>query len=161
MRKIGCFVLLGAVVAATAALAGNTTVVTPRTGDVTFPITPPKLDRSGGSIGDATRGGMAPVNGVDAYFKVVPASGFNYTFGPHQREMLFRPTGTISAGYVTLAAAPIDGAQQCSFTTQTITNFYVSANVGQSINNAVTSLAANAKACYTYSLSNKTWDRSQ
>jgi hypothetical protein len=61
---------------------------------------------------------------------------------------------------IVLAAAPSDGARECVFSADIVTTLVVSANTGQSINNAATSLAANASACYIYSLSNLTWDRS-
>lgn len=158
-KTLGALALLGAALIVPA-LAGNTILFSSKTGDIIFPITPPNSSKTGGSIGDATRGGMAPVNGADAYFKVVAGTGFSYTFGNYQSEMIFRPAGTLAAGYVTMAPAPVDGARQCVFSTQEITAFYANANTGQSINNAVTALAANTRYCYTYSQSNLTWDRS-
>lgn len=103
----------------------------------------------------------AQISNVSGYTKLVPDSLFNYTFGNGQTDMLFRPAGTLAFGYVTLAASPSDGARQCVFTTQQITTLYLTANAGQAINNAVSTLAANARACYIYSLSNTTWDRAQ
>lgn len=136
-----------------AALAANTTFFT-SIGDIIFPMSPT-------TIGDPVLGGMAPVNGRLSYTKVAAATGFSYTFGNYQQEMLFEPAGTLAAGYVTLAPTPVDGSKACVFSTQIITALSVSANVGQTIVNAVTSLAANARACYLYSSSNLQWDRSQ
>lgn len=88
-------------------------------------------------------------------------TGYSNTFGALQGFLVFRLPGTMPYSYVTLAAAPADGQRQCIFVSGgAITNLHLSANVGQSINNAVTTLANNTGACYTYSLSNTTWDRS-
>lgn len=93
------------------------------------------------------------------YVKRVPLTGFTLTFGNSQSYLALNPAGTLATGTVTLAPAPSDGAKECIFTTQTITSLTVSANTGQSINNAVTTLSANTGVCYLYSASNTTWDR--
>lgn len=93
------------------------------------------------------------------YVKNVPLTGFSLIFGNAQSYLGLNPGGTLAAGTVTLAPAPSDGARECIFSTQTITSLTVSANSGQSINNAVTTLSANTGACYLYSASNLTWDR--
>lgn len=88
-------------------------------------------------------------------------TGYSNTFGNLVGHLVFRLTGTMPYSYVTMAPAPADGQRQCIFAGGgAITALYVSANAGQSINNAPTTLAANAGACFTYSLSNTTWDRS-
>jgi hypothetical protein len=74
--------------------------------------------------------------------------------------MAFNLTTTLSAVTIVLAAAPSDGARECIFSGgYGVTTVVVAANTGQSINNAVTSFAANVGACYLYSASNLTWDR--
>ena len=143
-----------------AALAANNTFFT-SIGDLVFPFFPPSPTGQNGTIGDVARGGMAPVNGNLSYTKAVPSTGFSLTFGNFQKDMALNPSGTLAAGYVTMAPAPVDGTRACIFSTQIITALYVSANTGQSINNAATSLAANVRICYLYSKSNTTWDRSQ
>lgn len=95
------------------------------------------------------------------YYKSTPTSGFRFTFTATQRYAAFTPAGTLNYGYVTFAAAPSDGSQECVFSTTAITTLYLTANTGQTLNNAVTTLAANAKVCYLYSASNTTWDRAQ
>ena len=60
-----------------------------------------------------------------------------------------------------MAPNPVDGANECVFSTQIITALSISANAGQSINNAITTLGALGSACYRYSLSNLTWDQSR
>ena len=96
------------------------------------------------------------------YIKIAPLTGSSYTMGTFQiSELLAAPAGTISTMTATLPAGVLDGARACIFSTQTITTLTVSASAGQSINNAVTTLAANGRVCYTYGSSNTTWDRSQ
>lgn len=101
----------------------------------------------------------AQLTSQSGYYKSAPATGFTFTFGNSQSFAAFAPSTTLSTGTVTLAPSPSDGARECIFTTNTITTLTVSANTGQSINNAVTTLSANTNACYLFSLSNLTWDR--
>ena len=154
------FLLAAAIVAG----AANNTFVT-AIGDLIFPFTPPTgagaATGTGGTIGNAGGQGMAPLNGSQSYTKRVPGTGWNYTAGNFESRMMFRPTTTVAAGYVTMAANPVDGGELCIFTTQTITAFYPTANTGQTLEDAVTTLAANAHVCYTYSIANATWNRSQ
>lgn len=98
---------------------------------------------------------------TSGYYKSIPTTGFTFTFGNQQIWAAFAPAGTLNAGYVTFAATPSDGARECVFSTQILTNLILAANTGQTLNNAVTTLAANATVCYLYSASNTTWDRDQ
>lgn len=102
----------------------------------------------------------AQITSQSGYYKSVPTSSFTFTFGNSQTTAAFKPAGTLSYGYVTFAPAPSDGAQQCVFSTTAITTLYMSANTGQTLADAVTTLAANGKVCYLYSVSNATWNRS-
>lgn len=146
------------------ALAANNTFVT-AIGDLIFPFTPPtNAGASGGvsgTIGNAGGQGMAPLNGSQSYAKVVPSTGFTATFGNFQQELLLKPAGTLLAGYINLAPAPVDGGKACIFTTATITNLYIAAGAGATLADAVTTLTANGRVCYLYSLSNATWNRMQ
>jgi hypothetical protein len=152
-------VVAATLVAATvAALASSATFFT-SIGDLVFPFGVPTPAGQNGTIGDPVRGGMAPVNGNLAYTKVAAATGFSYTFGNFQQWMALRPAGTLAAGYVTMAPSPVDGSVACVSSTQIITSLNLSANTGQTLNDAATSLAANARTCYLYSIGNKTWDR--
>ncbi len=97
-----------------------------------------------------------------------PTSSFLYTFANNVSYASFTPSGTIAYGYIALNAAPSDGTRNCMFSTQTITTLYVCVTstgptncVTTNLNAAVTTLAANATACYIYSASNQNWDRSQ
>ncbi len=95
------------------------------------------------------------------YYKSAPATGFTYTFGANVVEALFRPSTTLSTGSITMAANPNDGQPACFWSKNIVTTLTVAANTGQSINDAVTTVGAAGHACYVYSLSNATWDRSE
>lgn len=103
----------------------------------------------------------AQITAAMGYYKSVPASLFTFTFGNAQRVAAFDPSGTLDYGYVTLAPAPSDGTEQCVFSTAAITTLYLSASAGQTLADAVTTLAANGRNCYLYGTSNATWNRSQ
>lgn len=110
---------------------------------------------------------LGSINNVTKTTKVSPGqaalggTGYSNTFSNNQGYLVFVLPGTMPYSYVTLAASPPDGAKQCVFAGGgAITALYVSANVGQSIANAATTLSSNSGQCFTYSLSNTTWDRS-
>ncbi len=96
-----------------------------------------------------------------AYYKSVPSTGFTFTFGNTQTRALFRPSTTLSTGTITLPPNPSDGDTPCFWSKNIVTTLTLSANTGQSINDAVTTLGAAGHACYTYSSSNLTWDRAE
>jgi hypothetical protein len=95
------------------------------------------------------------------YYKGVPPNLFTFTFANNQSLADFVPSGTLAYGYITFAPAPSDGAQECFYSKAAITTLYLSANTGQTLNDAVTTLGALAQNCYLYSASNATWDRSK
>lgn len=108
------------------------------------------------------------VTNVYSYVKAVVTAGggtaasnfYTNTFGNFQSYLTFVLPGTMAYSYVVLAAAPSDGARECIFAGGgAITNIYITANSGQTLDNAVTTLSTGTGACYIYSLSNLTWDR--
>lgn len=102
----------------------------------------------------------AQITAVKGYYRSAPTSLFNFTFGNAQSLAAFDPAGTLAYGYVTLAPNPSDGTEACFFSTAAITTLYVAANTGQTLSDAVTTLAANARNCYLYAQSQATWYRS-
>lgn len=107
-------------------------------------------------------GGLATytVNPVTAATPTTAAGYQNYV-GNFQTQVLIEPTATMPFSYTYLPTAPYDGQAVCEFTTATITLLYwTTIQAGQSINNATTTLAANARNCFTYSASNAVWNRS-
>lgn len=99
------------------------------------------------------------ITSQSGYYKSIPSSLFTFTFANNQTYAVFVPSGTLAYGYVKLAPAPSDGARECFYSQAAITTLYLTANTGQTINNAVTTLGAQAGNCYLYSASNATWDR--
>ena len=87
------------------------------------------------------------------------ASG-TYTFSNGQSYIILTPGTTVASLTIVMEATPSDGARECVFSNSIITTLAIVANTGQTINNAATSLSAAAGACYSYSASNLTWDRS-
>ena len=120
---------------------------------------------SGASLaatGNITAGGK--LLGPWGTYAINPASVAtyaSYTFANGQTLMSFTPGGTVSYIYVTMAPAPKDGDQACLFSTQTVTNLYLTASPGQTLVSAATALAANVRQCYTYSSGATSWTRTQ
>lgn len=115
----------------------------------------------------------AEINNAPGYKKVSVGQTLNVAngysgqvFGNYQTYLIFIVPATMPYSYVTLAPAPSDGARDCVVASGgALTSLYVAANSGQSIANNGTaaagiSLSTNTTACFTYSLSNLTWDRS-
>lgn len=102
----------------------------------------------------------AQITATHGYYHSVPASLFTFTFSNNQGIAAFDPAGTLVYGYVTLAPNPSDGTEACVFSTAAITTLYLTANTSQTVNDAVTTLGANARVCYLYGLSSTTWFRS-
>jgi hypothetical protein len=170
------------IVAAAVALAANTTFVT-NIGDIVFPFSPPNQSAgTPGTIDNMTIGATTPqpgtftnatvnntltaaqVNSMIGSYAKNPASSTyypSYQFANNQSQLLFSGNGTTSYTYVTLAPNPIDGWEACFFSQGAITTLYVYGSPGQTVVNAATSMSANSKQCYKYSLSNTTWTRSQ
>jgi len=114
---------------------------------------------------------LPKITNVYGYYKAstsVSTSGFTYSFGSNVTYAAFDASGTSTYGYFTLATAPSDGSLNCIFSTAAVTFTYVcSASTGKgnctttSVNDGITTLAANGRACYLYSASNTAWDRVQ
>ena len=99
-------------------------------------------------------------NGVlQAYDYQVLATGFTYTFASGVTNLIANPAGTLATGTITMPASPVDGMTITFSSSQAITALTVSANTGQSIVSAVTTLAAGGGAKYLYRSTNTTWYR--
>lgn len=162
---------------AVAALAANTTFFT-SIGDIVFPFKAPTTNPAApGTINNMTIGDETPragtfttvtadqVNAALGAYATNPASSASYrsyVFANDQTLLMFTPTGTVAYIYVTLAAAPQDGQQNCVFSAGTITSLFLVAGApAQTIVGAITAMTANTRYCYTYSAGNNTWVRSQ
>jgi hypothetical protein len=101
----------------------------------------------------------AQITSQSGYYKSTPASLFTFTFGNSQSYAAFQNASALAYGYVTFAPAPSDGSRECLFSIGGVTTLYLSANTSQTLDNAITTMAANTGYCYLFSLSNTTWDR--
>jgi hypothetical protein len=106
---------------------------------------------------------MAIIDGtnglIQAYDYQTPVTGFSYTFASGVQVLVMNPAGTLATGTITMPAAPADGMTVRFSTSQIITALTVSANSGQSIVAAVTSLVLGGSAQYIYRATNTTWYR--
>lgn len=93
------------------------------------------------------------------YDKQVPIAGFSITVGDNIKDLILDPAGTLASGTVTMPATPFDGQEVTVSSTQIVTSLTVSANAGQSIKNAPTTIAAGGQFTYKYVESNTTWYR--
>lgn len=104
----------------------------------------------------------AQINAQMGYQVASPATGFTYTFGNSDSLIVLTPSATLASGTVTLAAAPSDGDQNCLYSKSAVTTLVVAkGDSAQTLNDAVTTIAALAKVCYLYQLSTNTWNRSK
>ena len=95
------------------------------------------------------------------YIKSVAVTAGTYSMSTYQfSELLNASAGTIATLTVNLPVGILDGARACIFSGTTITQLILSGGAN-TINNAVTTLSAAGRVCYTYGASNTTWDRSQ
>jgi hypothetical protein len=99
-------------------------------------------------------------NGVlQSYDYQVLTTGFSYTFPAGTQVLIINPAGTLATGTITMPSTPADGMTVRFSSSQIITALTVSANTGQSIVSAVTTLALGGSAQYMYRQSNTTWYR--
>lgn len=96
---------------------------------------------------------------LQSYDYQVLTTGFSYTFASGITTLIAEPAGTLATGAITMPSTPADGMVIAFNSTQIITTLTVSANTGQSIVDAVTTLAAGGGAKYIYRLANTTWYR--
>lgn len=96
----------------------------------------------------------------------VPTTGFSITIGsgpPVVNKLILDPAGTLASGTITMPASPVDGQVIEITSSATITALTVSANAGQSIKNAPTTLVVSATGpqgySFIYHTANTTWYR--
>ena len=89
----------------------------------------------------------------------VPLTGFSITMGNTANVLTLNPAGTLATGAVTMAPAPVDGLSVEIASTKAVSSFTLSANVGQTIMNAPTALAAGVGVGYYYNAALSTWFR--
>lgn len=103
---------------------------------------------------------ISGTNGLlQSYDYQTPSTGFSYTFAAGTQVLVMNPAGTLATGTITMFASPSDGMTLRFSSSQIITALTVSANTGQSIVSAVTTLLAGGGAAYIYRSANSTWYR--
>ena len=80
----------------------------------------------------------------------VPLTGFSITIEDGIETLILNPAGALATGEVILPAGAGDGYRVRISSTQTITALTVSANKGQTINNAPTALTVSTTGAYGY-----------
>jgi hypothetical protein len=93
------------------------------------------------------------------YSLQAPTTGFTITIGNNIPGLLLNPAGTLATGTITMPATPIDGQIVRVSTSQTVSTLTVSANSGQSILGAPTTITSSSPFSYQYNLSGTTWYR--
>jgi len=94
-----------------------------------------------------------------------PSTGFSITLNNTDAVLILDPSGTLATGTITMPASPINGQNVSISSSQTITSLTVSANAGQSIKNAPTTLTVSLTGDqgykFIYRSANTTWYRLQ
>lgn len=89
----------------------------------------------------------------------VPLTGFTITIGNTDNILIIEPAGTLATGTIIMPASPTNGQVVRISSTQVVTALTVSANTGQTIKDAVTTIAANGFASWVYRSTDTTWYR--
>jgi hypothetical protein len=88
-----------------------------------------------------------------------PTTGFNITIANNVSTLILTPAGTLATGTIKMPAAPFNGQIVNLVSTKTVTALTLSANTGQTINNAVTTIGATSPVSYIYDTGNAAWYR--
>jgi len=91
--------------------------------------------------------------------RVVPTTGFSNTIGNTTIYYVIEPAGTLATGTLTMPAIPFNEQVVTIASTQIITALTHSPNAGQTLNGALTTIAANGNASWIYRSANTTWYR--
>jgi len=89
----------------------------------------------------------------------VPTTGFSITVADNISALILNPAGTLATGTITMPATPIDGQIIRFSSSQTITALTVSANSGQTISGAPSTMGATLPFAYIYHLAGTNWYR--
>ena len=93
------------------------------------------------------------------YTLSVPTVGFNITVPNNVNAYVINPAGTLASGTFVMPAAPYDGQKVKFSTSQTVTTLTVSANSGQTLIGAPSTITSIAPFTYLYTAASKTWYR--
>lgn len=123
-------------------------------GDISFNVNATNKARLVGATGNFF---LKNAFADQSYSLQVPTTGFTITIGDNISGLLLNPAGTLATGTVTMPATPIDGQIVRIATSQTITALTISANSGQTIATATTTLALGRGVQFIYQLSGTKW----
>lgn len=93
------------------------------------------------------------------YSLQVPLTGFNITAGDYVNSLLLNPAGTLATGTVKMPLNFLDGGIFGISSSQTVTTLTTTANTGQTLIGAGTTITSTTPLKWIYQLSNKTWYR--
>lgn len=91
------------------------------------------------------------------YSNQIPTNAFSITIPNWANVLALNPSGTLASGTITMPAAPTDGQTITITSTQNITTLTHSANTGQTLNSALTTLPASTSASWVYNSATGTW----
>lgn len=108
---------------------------------------------NGTASGEWTR--LTGVN-VNNYSYLVPLTGFTITFPSYTSTLILNPAGTLSAGTIIMPAALLDGQVIAITSSQTVTTLTLTANTGQTLVGAPTTITASTPIKFIYRAASKT-----
>jgi hypothetical protein len=90
---------------------------------------------------------------------VTPLTGFAYTVPNGTQALVLTPAGTIATGTITTPPNPQDNQPLRLSSSQTVTALTVSANTGQTVVGAPTTITSTAPVEFFWNAQNATWYR--
>lgn len=124
---------------------------------------------TGGTIENTTLGATTPASvkattiahsGVEidtSYSYQTPANLFSITPAAGVGRLILNPAGTLAAGTVTMPASPVDGQLLVINSSQIVSALTMSANAGQSLLGALTTIGVGGRIECLYRAANTTW----
>lgn len=94
-----------------------------------------------------------------SYSLQTPTTGFSITIGSGVKTLILNPAGTLANGTITMPASPINGQEVRVCSSQIVTSLTVSANAGQTITGAPTTIGVGGGFAYIYNSSGTNWYR--
>ena len=101
----------------------------------------------------------AQFNADPTVSKQTPTTGFSITVGAGIFTLRLNPAGTLASGTITTPANPVDNQLLLVQSSQIVTALTISANTGQTVLGAPTTILANGAFSFRYDLASTTWYR--
>ncbi len=96
---------------------------------------------------------------VETYSYRVPLTGFSITIPNYTNALILNPAGTLASGAIVMPVSAYDGQIITATSSQTITTLTYTANAGQTIIGAPTTITSTTPAKFIYKASLKTFFR--